>query len=352
MKRPAFRICTWILGFLLLGSNREVWAQESDSGRLGKISIEPIKEFITLKLTQHTSQEKFEVITPGSKIKLRPNSFSGTRLSFNYRFISFSLGYTAAFLPGNDDDRIRGKTTGSAIGFDFNLSHWQQHISHNRTKGYYLDNTADFVPGWKPGDPYTQFPDLVYSNYQGITAYSFNRNFSVNAMSSQSERQKKTAGSFMPHLLYRYYTIDDQTKLTGTGSSQRSGNIELVLGAGYYHSIVFKRFWYLSTGITPGFGYIFTHLTTRTPMGKVTTNQQNAVFRLDGRAGIGYNGKRFFSGLYMKLSGSRYQQQRTQVRNQDQAVSGQLFFGYRLNAPVWLRKNIDQVLQKAGIGKG
>lgn len=306
--------------------------------------IEPIKDLVTIKLVQHTEQETLGVITPTSKVTLRPNSLSVSKLSFNYRFISFSLSHIMKFLPGNDDDNIKGKTRGSGFGFNFNFKHWQQELSYEKTKGYYLDNTSDFISGWKEGDPYTQFKDLTYLNFQGVTAYNFNSNFSVNAVATQSERQIRSAGSFIPHLLYRYYIIDDRTKLTGTNSSQKAGNWEVVLGAGYYHNFVFKKNWYFSMGVTPGVGYIFTDLTTRYPSETILTKQKNAVFRIDGRTGLGYNGKRFFSGIHLKFSGSAYQQQRTKVTNQDQTVSWQLFAGYRFSTPKWLKYGVDRLV--------
>lgn len=337
-------ICLLISSLTILAQN----ASGQDSSKSQIKFIEPIPEFVTIKLLQNTDQETLGVTTPSNKIILQPNSLSVSKLSFNYRFISFSLSHILKFLPGNDDDNIKGKTGGSGLGFNFNFKHWQQELSYSKTKGYYLENTSDFITGWKEGDPYTQFNDLVYLNFQGITAYNFNSNFSVNAVTTQSERQVRSAGSFIPHLLYRYYLIDDRTKLTGTNSSQKAGNWEVVLGAGYYHNFVLHKNWYLSMGITPGAGFIFTKLSTRLPTETVHTKQNNAVFRLDGRAGLGYNGKRFFTGLTMKFSESKFQQQNTSVSNRDQAVSWQLFVGYRFTTPKWLKAGVDRAMGVVG----
>lgn len=67
--------------------------------------------------------------------------------------------------------RIRGFSAG------FNFRHWQQSFSYNRTKGYYLENTAAYRTNWTPDQPYIQFPDLVFKQYQGTTAYNFNPGF-------------------------------------------------------------------------------------------------------------------------------------------------------------------------------
>jgi hypothetical protein len=81
----------------------------------------------------------------------------------------------------------------------------------------------------------------------------------------------------------------------------------------------------------------------------VVTKQQNAIFRVDGRAGIGYNGRRFFTGAYMKIAGSSYKQGNTSVVTDNDRVVFQGFVGYRLNAPKWLQNNVTAVGNKIGI---
>jgi hypothetical protein len=146
----------------------------------------------------------------------------------------------------------------------------------------------------------------------------------------------------MPEFLYRYYIIDDKRELTGSNTSQKSNNWELLLGAGYYHTFVLKRSFYISLGLTPAAGFIFTWLTTRSATASQTDNQQNFIFRWDTRLGLGYNGERFFTGLYTRAFGASYNQQST-VINSEARITAQLFLGYRFNAPKWLRKEVEKV---------
>lgn len=311
--------------------------------------IEPMDKYLTLKLTQSSDIETLGVETNTNKIQLSPNTKTSTRLAFSYKFISFSLKYTAKFLPGNDDDLTRGKSKSGGFGFGFNFKHWQQELSYTKTRGYYLENTADYDPNWSSGKPYIQFPELVYKNYEGITAYNFNPNFSVNAIATQSARQLKSAGSFIPHALYRYYITDDRTVLTGNRFTQKANNFEFLLGAGYYYNFVAKQKFYIALGLTPGVGIVFTNLTTRSVSESFQTKQNNAIFRIDGRAGIGYNGQRFFTGAYMRISASSYKQGNTSVVTENDRVVFQGFVGYRLNAPKWMQKNVAAVGGKIGI---
>jgi hypothetical protein len=346
MKLKFFLVITGILMSINL-----LRSQSKDSLALADISsryIEYMSNYINLKLAHTSDVDELSVITDGNDIFLSPNASSFSQLFFNYRFISFSIRYIPKWLPGNDDDDVKGKTKGGGFGLNLNFDRWLQELSYSKTKGYYLENTADYDPSWSEGDPYIQFPNLQFLNFQGITAYKFNPNFSVNAVATQTERQVRSAGSFIPQLLYRYYIIENKEDPEPNQATQKSNNFEMVLGAGYYHTFVLKNDFYISLGATPGVGTVYTKLTTRFPDEEIYTNQKNTIFRVDGKAGIGYNGPRFFAGVYSKIAASSVEQQKTSVVNQDTRFVVQGFVGYRLNAPKWMRDNVDKVGEMIG----
>lgn len=133
-----------------------------------------------------------------------------TRLAVNYQFLSFALTATPQFLPGNQDDDRRGSS--QIAGFDANLQFdkWIQALSYRRVRGFYLNKASDFVEDWDPKlDNYIPFPDLHYQNFYGLTGYKFNPDFSLKALSTQPERQRKSSGSLLPMLWYRYFIQDD-----------------------------------------------------------------------------------------------------------------------------------------------
>jgi hypothetical protein len=304
--------------------------------------IEGMNNYINLRLSQFTDIEQFQVDEGNQRYVISPNVSSATRIGLSYRFLSFGYNFVAKFLPGNDDDDIRGSTKASGYDLGFNFPKWQQELTYSKIKGYYLENTSDFDPSWQEGDPYIKFPDLEYKNFQGLTGYKFNPNFSFPAVVSQTERQLKSAGTWMPTLLYRYAIIDDKRTLTGTNSSQKSNSFEALLGIGYYYTFVVNKSFYFDLGLRPAAGMIFTKLTTRTPSGNTITHQDNFVFRLNARGGMGYNGRRFFAGLYFRAFSSSEQQENTTVVNYNNRVSAQAFLGYRFDAPKWLKTNVDK----------
>ena len=65
--------------------------------------------------------------------------------------------------------------------------------------------------------------------------------------------------------------------------------------------------------------------------------------------GIGYNGDRFYTGLYANLLGTQYEQQNTTAMNFDTRVSYHLFFGIRLKAPDYLNRKVIKIEEKINL---
>jgi hypothetical protein len=325
----------------------EVKAQLDESLKVIKEDgyIEKMSQYVGLKLSMSNHIETFLLQTDANKIELYPNTSTTGKISFNYRFISFSIGYTPRFIPGNGDNVTLGKTKSSGYGFGLSFRHWFHDLSYTRTRGYYLNNTRDYNTAWVSGNPYIQFPDLVYKKFQGITGYSFNPKFSVNSLTSQTERQLKSAGSFIPLAVYRYYIIDDRTPLAAANTSQRTNNFEFAISAGYHYTVVLKQNFYFSLEFAPGFGYNFAKLYTRSQTESVITRSKSPEFRWDGRGAIGYNGDRFFAGAILNLGGTSFRQEHTTAINNGYTAFYQLFLGYRLNTPKILSESVDKALR-------
>ncbi len=340
----------WIIfPFFLMSFRLAAQVTTPDTAAIRHVKVEKLDDLITLKLTQSSDIEKLAVVTTGTDIRLSPNAATVTGLSFSYRFIYVGVSYVPRFLPGNDDNATKGKTRSGGLSFSLNFKHWLNAFSYNRTRGYYLENTGDFDPSWTSGKAYKQFPDLVFTQYAGLTAYNFNSQYSISAITFQTERQLKSAGSFIPQFRYRYYISDDRSAPTPNGFTQKGQHLELLLGAGYHYTFVAKENWYVSLGLTPNAGYVFTRITSRSATETIRGNQRNFELRLDGRAGAGYNNRRFFAGAYMDLFASSFNQQNTPVTTEDNRVSFQAFIGYRFNAPKWLNETVQKAAKKVGI---
>jgi Domain of unknown function (DUF4421) len=337
-----------ILVFLVL-IHAVIHAQVADSSKMNEPEseyIESMNNYLAIKLSLNNNISGF-ILKSNVTYEIQPNDINVLRLSINYRVFSFSYGYSAKFIPGNDDDQLKGKTAVSSYNLSFNFDHWIQSLNYEKVKGYYLQNTGDFIPGWKEGvDPYVQFPELIYNSYRGQTAYKFNKNFSFNSLSTQTERQLKNAGTLMPVLSYNYYIVNDKTVLTGQNSSQKSNNFEALLSLSYFYTLIIHKNFYLSPGVAAGGGMIYTKLLTRTPTGELITKSNSPVFRFEGFGALGYNAERLFIGAQFLISRESFKQQGTTALSVNNRLIYQVFTGYRFNSPRFLRKTVDHAEKK------
>ena len=350
MKPGAIR---YFAGILLMSLPLIIHAQSPDSNKVklpGTRYIEQMSNYLAIKLGVNNNINGFQV-RGATKTDIQPNDNNSLKLSVNYRWFSFSYSYTPKFFPGNDDSDLKGKTKASMYNFGFIFDHWMQGLTYEKVKGFYLDNTGDYIPGFVEGtDPYIQFPELVYQSYRGQTAYKFNKNFSFNSLSVQTERQLRSTGTLMPVFSYNYYIVDNKVLLTGQNSSQKSNNFEGLLSLSYFYTFVFKENFYLSGGAAAGGGILFTKLLTRLPSGNITTNSNHGIWRFEGFGAAGYNSRRFFIGGQIQLSRESYDQKgkSTTVVVNDRIIY-QLFTGYRFNAPKFLKSAVDKTEEKVPI---
>lgn len=333
-----------IIGLEIVGFNNPMIAQEKDSLSvvIENGYIELMKRKIAMDVSFNNSYETFEVRTAVNRIVLYPNNPTSIRFKFNHRFISFGFQFAPDFIPGNGDEYIKGKTKSFALGTALTFKHWYFELSYSKVQGYYLKNTDDYT-NRKAGDPYIQFPDLHYYGFSLLSGYFHNPKFSFKSLTIQTERQLKSTGCFIPVLNVRYYVIDDKSSPINT---QKSNNLEANLGPGYAYTFVIQKSIYFSLGLGVSLGYLNTKLTTRLSAEDIIVHQNNFIFRWDGKAGLGYNGNRFYSGLYTNISGSQYQQQNTTVMNFETRVFYHLFFGMRFNSPDALTRQMDKIEKK------
>lgn len=302
--------------------------------------IEKMNNRVSADISFNNSYNIFELKTPTSKILLYPNTPNNLLLKINYEFISFGIQFAPDFLPGNGDKSIKGNTKSFQLETTLIFKHWFADLSYSKVKGFYLENTSDFNSSWVNGDVYIQFPDLHYDGFSISSGYINNSKFSFRSLTSQTERQLKSAGSFIPVFNVDYYVIDDKSAGSNT---QKSNNIEMSVGPGYAKTFVVKEQFYFSLGLFSSLGYLNTKLLTRTPEENMITNQDNFIFRWEGKTGIGYNNDKFYTGIYANVSGTKYKQEKTTAINFETRVFYHLFFGIRLIAPDYLERKMTKI---------
>jgi hypothetical protein len=328
--------------------SQSLYSQQTiDSGYLkpeGTRYIARMDTVMSIRLNFNNEHERFLLNGSDFRYDIRPSFFFSNRISFNYRIISFGVGFRLRFLPGNNGNSLTGNSKGFFLRLGIFTKHWQQELQFGRMQGFYLFNTGDYMPGWTKGtDPYIQFPGLRIIAITGATSYKLNHNFSMKALANQNEIQLKSCGSLIPAISYSCYLTEDISKDTSIKSKQKSASYEAVLNLGYYYTFVLGKRFYLALGLAPGCGANFTHLTTLLPDEKIYTDYFSPVFRLQERLGIGYNSRKFFGGVDIAMVQATRDDHGKAVQQNSSRNYFQVFIGYRFNAPAFLRKKTSQV---------
>jgi hypothetical protein len=299
---------------------------------------------ISVRINANSEIDFFEIKGEGFHYDIRPNISISNKISVHYRFISLGVSFTPNYLPGNNDNDLQGETKTFSMGLELHPNNWIQELRYTRIKGFYLYNTREYNPKWSSGkDPYITFPDLSVQYFRGSTGYKFNPNFSISAISSLTERQIKSAGSFIPILNYDYHKIDNKTGNPLQQTSQTTNNFSLIASFGYIYTLVLSSKFYASAGIFPGGGFQYIHLLTHQYNEDFKTNYTDPVFRLAEKAAIGYNSKKFFTGAEISLSQASHVQNNSSVQTSATRAYFQVFLGYRFNAPSFIKRETDLI---------
>lgn len=337
--------------FLLLHVIAQTSFAQTDAGNKDSIFheyIENYKDLLTSKMSLGSKEEGFDLENTG-RYKIRSNNKTKLNAGINYRWLAFSLT-VAPNLFNENDNSIKGETKSFGFGFSSNFHHIIQKINYSREKGYYLDNTNAFDPTWKAGDPYIHLPGLIFRSFSGQTAYKFNDNFSFNAINSQTERQVKSAGTFLPSVSYENFVVKDPASLPGQTSSQKSKTLQVVFSSGYYYTFVTPTHLYASAGVSPGIGFSRTKLLTRESPGDAGTIYKRTIYQVESVLTFGYDSRRFFTGIQITTGAYGYSHSNSGYAVLPKRGSGSLFIGYRFNAPKKLTAAMDKA-EKLAAGK-
>lgn len=306
--------------------------------------IERMDSYLGFKMSLTNDVEGFTINNGDYKCRIQPNTYLKTRFSVNYRFISLAIGLHPEFFARNSDEDEKGETKTTNIYLKLNFNHWNQNLYFNRNVGYYVEDISG-VANLTKSDGYIQLPELTYWAIGGSTSYKINEGLSLRAIRIQTDRQLKSAGSFIPAISYKYYVIDTKDSIPNFSAPKRFNNFELITSVSYYYTQVFRHNLYASMGIEPGIGLAFNTTTTYHPDNKESSNSFNPMYRALAEAGVGYNAKRFFMGAQVTVSLTSYNPNSNNSVLINDKTNYQIFFGYRFNAPRQVKTMTDKAEQ-------
>ena len=166
-----------------------------------------MKHKMAIDFSGNNSSYSFNLNQGSNSRIFYPNLPGFFKLKLNYDFISIGVQFKGS--PDNEEEvnRLKGKTNAFEIATSLIFKHWYSHLSYSSTTGYYLQNTRDYISGWTPELPYYQFPNFKHNRFYLSGGYIFNSKFSLKNILSQTERQLKSSGSFIPVFNFDYFIV-------------------------------------------------------------------------------------------------------------------------------------------------
>ncbi len=312
----------WLFPFYLFSQNN---FQSSEY-------IKTMKETMNIKLDIDNDIQTFEYHTEDLSYNISPNLNSRTNLSFNYRFISFKIGYSPRFLmPDNKSEK--GKTKIFKFQGDFFYNNWMQTLEFSKIKGYYVSDIIQNDVTFFDTDFFI-LPNLNTVNVFGKTLYKFNPDLSLKSIFKQTEIQKKSAGSLLSSLSYGYLDIRDKTSI------QDLNTFSLILNAGYIYDFILSKRWYAFMGFMPGAGLEFNKVTTKIDDERDISRNTDFVINLYTQMGIGYNSESFYAGTDFRGIYTPRENNAIIKFNTARNIF-RIYVGYRFKAPRFLKKSVD-----------
>ncbi len=300
--------------------------------------IKKYNDKLNLRFGFVSSLNKIRItIAEDSTFSLTPNESLKLELAAQYDFLHLSYSYIPNFLPGNNDDVLKGETSNQAIGLNIFLNRIFGRASASITKGYYLENTKEIYPEYPEGE-FVLYETTQRKQLQIEIGYNFNANFSYKAYSVFNEKQKISAGSFIPRLVYSKNKFEQNDN----GNNQERTNDRLTLSGNYVHTFVIKKHTYITFGL--GLGGGVTYIEDRNDSEVIPyKSYKNSLVQAEFLLQIGHNSDRVFYGYSASTRATG--EIITEIDNafSDQNIISKIYFGYRFNPPKLLEKTFDGI---------
>jgi hypothetical protein len=285
---------------------------------------------------------QFRSLDTGTNIELNPVAESLIGFSMDYKWFGLTLSFAPDFLLSSEDQNLVKNSRSLKIDLTgFYSDQWGQSLTILFNKGFNVDFSTDLSP-----EEIKALQNTEFQYYGGSTFFIVNQNFSYRANFNQTERQLKSAGSFLPRLTYAYsVTKPDLTAVNTDLLAKKIRSFDLIADLGYYYNFVLHKKWYLTLGAQPGVGFNYTNY-------EVVDSPSEAFasinFAFNGEAGLGYNSYRWFFGLTGNWRNYNNTNNENDQINRDSAYF-LLHLGYRFNDNKPMRKAFGWVEQTLGL---
>jgi len=338
---------------LLLFISSALFAEQERRGKdstniYGKIDTNYITNFrdlLNAKLFAVIRNNKFSVEDRNtqSSIEYGINSKLNMGIGLSFKGIGFDLEYSP---PGiNVDDDKYGKTTSFAIGTSSNARRFMYDVFYRQSQGfrtsaqYRVENDTVF--------DYYRRSD-IYNYNAGLTlTYVFNnKRYSSSAPYSLTQKQRKSAGSFLLGTYAQVYGISADT-IIYPDTMYRSFRHELQFNAassftfgiscGYAYTLVFGKNWFVNVTTLPGIS--LQEFYTVNAFDKEGYNTFSLGLSLQSRFSIGYNRRSYFIGVSF-ITNNFFIDDHNQASINYKYSTFKFYYGHRFDLRKMLKKKL------------
>lgn len=292
---------------ILLISHTTSWAVKDSTRNKKETDTTYIDDYYYTLTTWFNTFSKNNRITIYDK--QRPSSLAyvpnisasfGPGIGYKWAAVDF------AFISTRPLDRnLYGKTSKLDVQGHFHMKKFLIDGTLQYYKGFYLYDYPDSAGIFRTDStPYVR-PDIQQLSCGASLLYAFNWDkYSLPASFSQSQRQKKSKGTWVIGGQMTFFTVGGDSNFIPTpvrpymdSSAYLSGIGSFSIGiiGGYLYTIVYKN-WYITGALIPGFGrqtYIYALLNDTAPH----YDNSRTTGKFYGRLSLGYNGPNFYTGI-------------------------------------------------------
>jgi len=333
--------------FPFLTSSQEITSdKDSIPNTSDKLHIEDHNNQLNIKFDVTNDKINYGLSFEDKTATLRTNLKTSYGFVFSYKFASIRLGVR----PGLSENEKKNKGKSDKFRFRIKLlfDNWTHTLQYNYNRGFYIENSQDFIPTGDNTNFTIQFPHLTTNILSGTSQYKLNKNFSFKAIQSNTEIQLKSAGTFMPGINYTYYDVTgtDKTKNGNSEIIQREeysdyNGFIVILNAGYYYTFVKNHYWYINLNVNPGIGIDFYKTTFYTASNSSDQHFNETFFSINSGVTAGYNGKKYYFGFEFNYQVSSKVIDDNNISSKSKRGNYHVFVGYRFKPPKLITKPID-----------
>ncbi|MDO6759816.1 DUF4421 family protein [Tamlana sp. 2_MG-2023] len=263
-----------------------------------------------------------------NEFHLYPNNQDKIGASVAFRSISASYSFSTKSLAENPEDK-------DSKLLNFNLrtyfgKHFMQTLDIYSQVGFQLEGT-NYQPAY--------LPKTKSFKIGGSTSYIFNENFSYRAIATQDEKQLKSAGTFMPRLVY-YFTKYD-LNFPDINLSNDYNSFDIAFAPAYIYNFVPTKNLFISAGASAGIGLNYSN----NPHGD--DDLTSLLTELDFSGTITYDVNYLYLGAHYNYLILNHNTDRSSYIKDDIPYL-QFFIGYRFNAPKKIVNKADEINKKIG----